>query len=240
MADLPSIAQRINDIQVAANAPITESTQRTLGSDINFLLDFLGITNGETSTSGIISEFISALDTIRNHTMNLEFTHPGSGAHNIGTYTQIPYLDHVFWVESNSVTGNEPITSSGFSPHVSYDSGTTFKHINASLVTPSNTTIGGTDSPKVAGTKTDYPVASTDNATTQAYRQFSSIFFGNTGYEHRMRSSQWQEFGVVSWRDMPVTTGGTVVKYFSNQSANSYKFYLSYRFNLESAFLVAP
>lgn len=48
MADLPSIAQRLNDIEINNNAPVSSQTFRRKGSTINYILDFLGINNGST------------------------------------------------------------------------------------------------------------------------------------------------------------------------------------------------
>ena len=48
MADLVSIAQRLNDVEINNNAPVSSQTFRRVGSDINYLLDYLGVTNGAT------------------------------------------------------------------------------------------------------------------------------------------------------------------------------------------------
>lgn len=48
MADLVSLAQRLNDVEIDNNAPVSSQTFRRMGSDINYLLDYLGIDNGET------------------------------------------------------------------------------------------------------------------------------------------------------------------------------------------------
>lgn len=48
MADLVSLAQRLNDVEINNDAPVSSQTFRRVGSDINFLLDYLGIDNGDT------------------------------------------------------------------------------------------------------------------------------------------------------------------------------------------------
>ena len=48
MADLISQANRLNDVEINNNAPVSSQTMRRVGSDINYLLDYLGIDNGDT------------------------------------------------------------------------------------------------------------------------------------------------------------------------------------------------
>jgi hypothetical protein len=48
MANLPSLAQRLNDIEINNNAPVSSQTNRRIGSDVNFLLDYLNVTDGQS------------------------------------------------------------------------------------------------------------------------------------------------------------------------------------------------
>ena len=64
MADLPTIAQRLNDVEINNNAPVTSQTNRRIGSSINFLLDFLGVANGETTAAGALGKVGEAKQTI--------------------------------------------------------------------------------------------------------------------------------------------------------------------------------
>lgn len=108
MADLPSIANRINDIEVAANAPITETLKRREGSSNNFLLDFLGIADGSTTAAGDLSDLIAAVGLCSGHTMDLQVSVPSSGsgvvATTVGTYTPVKFVNQVFYyvIRNNS------------------------------------------------------------------------------------------------------------------------------------------
>jgi hypothetical protein len=47
VANLTSLAQRLNDVEIDNNAPVSSQTFRRIGSDINYMLDYLGIDDGE-------------------------------------------------------------------------------------------------------------------------------------------------------------------------------------------------
>lgn len=99
MADLPSVTDRLNDTEIAANAPLTETLMRRVGSNINFLLDFLGISDGETSPSGDLNEFIAALTLMGTHTMDAQATFTvETGVNAIGTFTTQKFVNQVFYV----------------------------------------------------------------------------------------------------------------------------------------------
>lgn len=118
MADLPNFADRVNDVEVSANAPITESLHRKYGSNINFLLDFLGISDGETSPSGGLSDLATAVDLISNHTLDLQlqFTavQPATDFV-IGTYNPIQFVNQIIYLEvvTDSVSFPTPILKYG-------------------------------------------------------------------------------------------------------------------------------
>lgn len=67
MANLPSIAQRLNDVEINNNAPVSSQTMRRVGSDINYLLDLVGANNGDTNPTG-------PLGTILQPTQNISFS----------------------------------------------------------------------------------------------------------------------------------------------------------------------
>lgn len=52
MADLSPFADRLNDVEINNNAPVTSTLMRRLGQNINFLLDLLNITDGSNTPSG--------------------------------------------------------------------------------------------------------------------------------------------------------------------------------------------
>lgn len=123
MADLPTLADRLNDVEVSADAPLTETFFRRVGSNINFLLDFLGVTDGATSPSGDLQEFINAITTISGHTMDSQVTFGlQAGVVNVGTFTTQKYVNQVFYLRSTSFTSNIQIRQSGvFSPIINID-----------------------------------------------------------------------------------------------------------------------
>lgn len=240
MADLPTIADRLNDIEISASAPVTETLWRRFGSNINFILDFLGVSDGDTTASGDLSDFAQALSTIRSHTLALQFTNPSTGTHTIGSFAQIPFVDFVFLAEDLDVPISPGVLSgSRIVPQVSYDSGVTFKHINASKVDPSSTTLVATTSAgKIDGTNSSYG-GPTTTPSAAPFDQFFDAAVGAMGFEHRMRLEAWRQFATISWRDMPAGAGTTVLKY-TTTGPGAVKFYLKYQLNVESMFLVAP
>lgn len=49
MADLSSQANRLNDVEINNNKPVSSGVFRRIGSNINYLLDYLGVSNGATT-----------------------------------------------------------------------------------------------------------------------------------------------------------------------------------------------
>lgn len=64
MADLPSIANRLNDVEINNNAPVSSQTFRRVGSDINYLLDLVGANNGDTNPTGPLGIILRPVATI--------------------------------------------------------------------------------------------------------------------------------------------------------------------------------
>jgi len=106
MADLPTVADRLNDTEITANAPLTETLMRRIGSNINFLLDFLGVSDGATAPSGSLNELAQAVDTIDNHTIDLQTTIlPGSsGTVSVGTFVLEKFVNQIFYGVWTSVS----------------------------------------------------------------------------------------------------------------------------------------
>lgn len=128
MADLPVLADRVNDIEVSANAPITESLHRKYGSNINYLLDFLGVSDGDTTPSGALSDFSQALELVNSHTMSLEAstTTTATGVFNVGTFNKINFINRYFYfVVSNTSGGTNgfQLNSDDYQCLISRDSG---------------------------------------------------------------------------------------------------------------------
>lgn len=102
MANLPNQANRLNDIEVSASAPLTETLFRRLGSNINYILDFLGVSNGATSTAGALGAFVSALSLVENHNMNLLYTSITTGSNttssqSIGTLNSVKFVNQIIY-----------------------------------------------------------------------------------------------------------------------------------------------
>ncbi len=102
MADLPTVADRLNDTEITANAPLTETLMRRIGSNINFLLDFLGVTDGETTPSGALNDLAQAVELANTHTMDLQLSLPTgllNGVYNIGNgITNEKFLNQHFYL----------------------------------------------------------------------------------------------------------------------------------------------
>lgn len=249
MANLPSIAQRINDIEVAANAPLTESLMRKKGSDINLLLDFLGITDGSTSATGLLSDFLIALATVDSHTISLEaVANFGAGTVSVGTYSPIRFVNRVFWARNSNGTQGFPTT--GYMEFLMKQiDGGPLVNINAARVTPGNTSTS--TSPGLNGsiygsrgvkglenlyttdrsTGTPNPVflENTKRLSSEPRYRYQSGGLGTLGYENIMREGEWTKMGVLSWREFD-----TSANIFTNPITNSYNVYMSYEFDLSS------
>ena len=246
MADLPSIAQRYNDIQVAANAPVTESLVRQGGSNDNFLLDLFGILDGETATAGVFADIINAFTLINSHQMTLVFTIPGNGLHAVGTFPTIPFIDFDFYTTSGRISQGAGRGPRDVFQH-SVDGGP-FTVPGGSIITPASTSnIGGQfgdatnkadDSGSVLGGSAGAPnsmnpaLIDITGLNDPAQRLGQDAVLGVTGYESKMRQSAIQRSFTLSWRDgashdvRVYTEGGTGVEV-----------YLKYRLNAESQYL---
>lgn len=65
MANLTSIAQRLNDVEINNNAPVSSQTNRRIGSSINYLLDLLNITDGTSGgSSGALGDLALPAQTL--------------------------------------------------------------------------------------------------------------------------------------------------------------------------------
>lgn len=163
MADLPSVADRLNDVEINANQPVTQTLFQRIGSNVNFLLDLLGIDDGSTisGTSQSFTDFLSALELIRNHTITLQANVNTTGSFTIGTFPNIPFVNHVLWarrtggggLQLNYDAGGPSAQGTTFFKTV--DSGPKVS-IEAARVTPSNVTTGNSEFGVAAGGATQY------------------------------------------------------------------------------------
>ena len=64
MANLTSQANRMNDVEINNNKPVSSSVFRRIGSNVNYLLDFLGVTDGATSTTSPLGTISQAKTTL--------------------------------------------------------------------------------------------------------------------------------------------------------------------------------
>jgi hypothetical protein len=71
MANLTSQANRLNDIEINNNKPVTGQVFRRIGSNVNYLLDYLGITNG-ASLAGP-STGLNVFSPVQNFSYNYTF-----------------------------------------------------------------------------------------------------------------------------------------------------------------------
>lgn len=104
MADLSPLADRLNDTEISANAPLTESLFRRFGSNINFLLDFLGISDGATAPSGALNDLSNAISTIEAHTIDLVANITTSGITSVGTFNLDKFISQKFYIYATSTS----------------------------------------------------------------------------------------------------------------------------------------
>lgn len=250
MADLPTVTDHLNDIEIAANAPLTETLMRRLGSNINYLLDFLGIADGTTdpgSAAGL-SDFFAAVNTINNHTITNVATTTGTGFTNIGTFTHKPFIDHVFLMRKASGPANVGHNQTGGSSLKLFKNLDSLGRVafNAAKTTPASTT------PALAGTINDFEiqnVLSTTSVfgggavgafnqiidvTSNARKAFNDGGLGTIGYQNVMRASEWVEVGTLSWREFSTNAGIEA----TSATFPSVQIWLAYRLNLQSAPLI--
>jgi len=100
MADLPSVIDKLNDIEIGSGQPLTETLMRRFGSNINAIIDFLGLGPGGGSSD--LGDFLTAIDTVRNHTMELVIDFdaaPVSVFKQSPSFVQIPFVENYFVVE---------------------------------------------------------------------------------------------------------------------------------------------
>ena len=203
MADLPTLADRVNDVEVSANAPITEALHRKYGSNINFLLDFLGVTDGETSPSGSLNDLAQAVETAANHTMDSQLVianGAGNAVRTIGTFTQQRFLNQVFYLDITNSTGlafNTNITVTNDTLRLGIDAGSVIGRNIPTSVQP----------PDGLGEQWTY-TSTFEAGVYAAQNQYSKTFYPGGFVVSMTGTPSPQRFlaplGVVDWRD-----GGT-------------------------------
>lgn len=76
MPNLISQANRLNDVEINNNKPVTSGVFRRIGSSINFLLDLVGANDGDTSSGGGLGDILQAEQTL---SFTLSYSNPTSG-----------------------------------------------------------------------------------------------------------------------------------------------------------------
>lgn len=228
MADLPTAAQRVNDIEVSANAVLSESVNRKYGSNINFLLDFLNVPDGSTDPSAIgnIGDFFNAINIVSAHTMSLELSYGGTGGPvAVGTYASVPFLNRVFYAES---FGGGPLALD-FEKILKNVDGNGNVSVLASKATPPSTDTGTGDGLNpVRGTQGAPDQTPAVGGAASPYSRYFSGGLGVLGYEDRMRNSAWAKMCTLDWRE-----GNSTV--LSVVNTGQIDIYMAYELNFTSA-----
>jgi len=64
MPNLISQANRLNDVEINNNKPVTSGVFRRIGSSVNFLLDLVGANDGDTATTGPLGTLLTSPEII--------------------------------------------------------------------------------------------------------------------------------------------------------------------------------
>lgn len=233
MADLPIIAGVMNDTEISANAPLTETLMRRIGSNINFLLEFLGINDGDTVATGQLSDLVTAINTVDAHTITKQGTFSG-GSNLIGTYSPIKFVNRVFWTRREIGNGNGP-TAAPRALLKQLDGGASVM-FEANPVTPTNTNTfaaeaGAIDlvTDRIEAAQNTYPSAVTGPGV---YARYFDGAIGVIGFESPMRDRDWTKIGILNWRDFNTQA---IVRSYHEPVASQMHVYMSYEFDLKSA-----
>lgn len=236
MADLTPFADRMEDTEVGANKPLTETLFTKFGKNINFLLDFLGVADGETTPSGSINDLATAISTIEAHTITKQGTFNG-GSNVIGTYTPIKFVNRVFWTRREVGNGNGATKAPRAlmkqldgNPRVMFE---------ANPTTPSSvTTFAATPGAiELVTDRVDTTQSSYGLFPSVQYNRFFDGAVGVLGYESAMRDEDWNKIGVLSWRDF---NSSAIVSSYHEPVASQMHVYMSYELDVKSAGFYAP
>jgi len=243
MADLPSIANRYNDVEVAANAPVTESLVRKGGSNDNFILDFLGAADGSTVAAGILSDLVNAVNLCDGHTMDQQISLPNSGTaatiQTIGTYTPVKYVNQVFyWVLRNdSGFPNAAVNFNwGFGADYALLNGVNLNQHLVSDVTGTFGQVGGDRAADIDFNYDSFNINSSFAANNQhTTRQFSKMInIGEYTYGVSNGGRMVVPICVLDWRDGG-TQNLTMRLSTSYGNASSVEIYRQYVLDIKSA-----
>ena len=245
MANLPTLADRLEDLEVGANKPLTESLFRKFGSNINFLLDFLGVSDGETSPSGDIQDLANAINIISNHTMSLEATINGTAGNvnaTIGTFNSIKYVNQVIiascdaaipqaqrfgnygigggtnWFVTKRADGTGPVTlpANRLNKNPTHSILKNGNYAGAGSIDPTLTTVYN-DEKAFGGNDTNYGAIASD---------FRVPDDGAT---------EWMQVGELDWRE---ANSWLLQAKIANLPFTTINFYIAYQLNIESAGLI--
>lgn len=238
MADLPIIADRLNDTEISGNAPVTETLMRRIGSNINYLLDFLGVPDGSTSATGQISDLVNAINVIDGHTITKQGVFTNNSTQVVGTYSPIKFVNRLFWTRRES-TGTQTIAKVPRAFMKQLDGGPNVR-FDANPTTPASTTTAGGQALTTGSITSDLldPSADTYGIVNgiEPYQRFFDGAVGTIGYESGMRAEDWTLIGRLNWRDFD--TQAVVRTYF--EGSQFMHVYMSYQLDVQSAPIYAP
>ena len=228
MANLPTVANRLNDIEISSNGPQTESLWRRVGSNVNFLLDFLGVVNGETDPTGTLSDLSQAVELASTHTMDLQLTIPNgaaNGVFNIGTFTQKKFLNQIFYFVVTNTSGF------GYSKTYDWQSVQTNIRMGLDAVTPEilqKSQNGNT----MYQYQTDLDLLSGNESSSRSYSrainhgdQFLNL--SQAGFNPPLRE-YLLPVAVIDWRDGGTTFDVEVLINVGSGNYDNVKFYRQY------------
>lgn len=151
MANLPSIAQRLNDVEINNNAPVSSQTFRRSGSSVNYLLDLVGATNGDTNPTGPLGTILRPVATISysttftNSPLNTPitlFTFEGGGDRPLKFFRRSSGFG-IAELQRNSDTSNLALVAEFYTVRSDSDSFPIFRLLNLLATASTNTVSAG-------------------------------------------------------------------------------------------------
>lgn len=254
MALLPNLAKRLNDIEISSSAPITESLMRKFGSNVNLLLDFLGINDDSSTATGDLSDLVNALSIVSNHTMNLLYnttTTPAIGNQVIATLNSVKYVNQIIIAASGvDVNFFNPYGQSGATSSETWymtkrRNGSLpdlFSHFESRFESGSNKQYDPQGAAmKGYATANGNDVASGDvNFIQNRRNDFTNVNFGLVTADIRLpKNRQWLQVAELDWRE----ANSWELRHWQTTGQASFgsapiSYYRAYKLNIESAGLI--